>query len=185
TTALQQKTLSLYSGTPRGRWQEWHQLMLFAESGGGALTTGSYYYEIYYHGYLESNGRISVSGTAITFTCTAGGTFTATISGDNISFAGDVVFNDGSSQSFPGNFSRQNQGGANPFIGTWYDTEGGHVVATSSTWAYSGKGGYSSGTYTYIGNTATYYVSGESYPNVTTIVNGVFHTQGLAFSKNG
>jgi hypothetical protein len=150
-----------------------------------ALTTGSFY-EIYYHGDLVSNGTISVTGSTITFTCTVTyGTFTATINGDDISFAGTVALNDGSTQSFSGNFSKQNQSGANPFIGTWHEsTYGGAVVVQSSTWEYSdGWWSHFSGTYTYIGNTATYYFSGNSYPNVTTIINGAFHTQGLRFSK--
>jgi len=59
-------------------------------------------------------------------------------------------------------------GGGNPFVGTWngYDTDGDRIRVTidSSTWRFQGidYSASASGTYTYNGNSATFYSSGSN-----------------------
>ncbi|GHV73775.1 hypothetical protein AGMMS49940_10770 [Spirochaetia bacterium] len=165
-----------------------------SDAGGGeraALTAGSYYYEIYHFANLVSHGAIQIvfEGTKITFTCTVNGSsFTGNITDDKLSFVDPIVLDDGDSWTFADDLSIQNQGGPNPFIGTWNDEWGYPNVITSSTWKYSYMGIAEltyTGTYTYIGNTATYFFDGSIYPYVTTIINGVFHAQGIAYTKSG
>jgi hypothetical protein len=68
-------------------------------------------------------------------------------------------------------------GESNQFVGSWsgYDTGGDYMImtATSSTWTATWPGvegwGPFSGTYTYSGNTATLYISGEGYAGTATV----------------
>jgi hypothetical protein len=156
-----------------------------------ALATGTLY-EIYKNGNIISHGTITVdsAGTTITFTTAGNKTFTATISGGAITFAGSIIKDDGGSLTVSGSLSKEAEKSSNPFVGTWdsNDQYGGTVTVTQDTWQYSNRyGDIARGTYTYIGNTATYR---ETYNNygpldtrtyVTTIVNGVFHTKGIEF----
>jgi hypothetical protein len=153
-----------------------------------ADSTGSY--QLYYNGDLVSSGTAIIISQTITFTCSygEGQTFSATINSVTISFTSTTIpTNNGRTITIPNVFSKQTGTGTNPFVGTWYDGEGGSVVITQFTWAYSNR--YSNrynnlgGTYTHIGNTAAYRGYNSKHLYVTTIINGVFHTQGLAFSK--
>jgi hypothetical protein len=152
----------------------------------GKIETGMLY-EIYQDGDMISHGTITVTGTTITFTSVNGGSsFSADISSDSITFTSDITTDEGGALTVTGeDLGKEEQTDApNPFVGTWYSDRGGTVIVTETTWRYSNIWGYSdNGTYTYIGNTATYYFAGDDYPNVTRIIDGVFHTQGETFSR--
>jgi hypothetical protein len=161
-----------------------------------ALPNGTRY-EIYYQGNLVSRGTIVVddAGADITFKPSRGAGFKATISGNDITFQGSITIttSKGESITISGKLTLETYSKTNPFVGTWdgwddYEKRG-SVTVTETTWRYSEPGYSCHGTYTHIGNTATYNETGNSDgsrdPNtyVTRLINGAFHTQDITFSN--
>jgi hypothetical protein len=158
-------------------------VIVFKDPGRVVLGPGTLY-EIYYRGVRVSHGTIAISGADITFKNSKGDTFAATISGDAITFSGNIISDDGILITPPGDFYKEIQTAVpNPFVGVWSGNDGGTVTVTENTWHYVGPFENSWGTYTYIGYTATYWYEGQSTPYVTRLINGTFHTQGTTFSK--
>jgi hypothetical protein len=158
-------------------------VIVFKEMGTRAVLESGFLFEIYYDGNIVSSGTIMVSEPTITFRG-KGGTFTASISGDIITFNDDIIKDDGGTLTPSGSFSKETQSGdPNPFVGIWNGDDGSVLTVTEDTWRYDGPDANVGGTYTRIGNTATYYFEGQTYPNVTRIINEVFHTQSITFFK--
>jgi hypothetical protein len=146
-------------------------------------------FSIFFDGNEISNGYISVNLPTITFICGFDNnrTFTATVDGGSIEFDNGIIDNNDNNQTVTYVFTKEEDNGVNPFPGTWYDDDGGWVVVTQNTWAYSNPSPWvnpSNGTYTYIGKTATYLHSGSDTIYVTRLYGEQFHTEGRTFSKN-
>jgi hypothetical protein len=159
-------------------------VIVFKEPEARAALASGTSYEIYKDGNRVSHGTITVTDITITFTTAGNQTFTANISNGAITFVGTItiITDNGGSLTVSGSLTKEAQNSSNPFVGTWDSNVGGTLIVTQNTWQYSRIGSSFGGEYTYIGNTATYWYTGNTqHPYVTRLINGVFHTQGDTF----
>jgi hypothetical protein len=164
-------------------------VILFREPGAGvpALPAEGCTYQIFRDGNMISSGTITLAAGMLTFHCGAYGGFTAQISGDSITFTGNVKKDDGSQTTIPGSITRERDTGADPFPGVWYGFADHESTLTLSqgAWAYANnQGRRENGVYTRMGKTAAFWYSGKNLPHATTIVNNRIHTQDVEFINN-